>query len=250
MNSSNFSLKDKTILITGASSGIGYCTAQIAADHGANIIAVARNEENLKKLIDSLPTGNHQYIPTDITNAEELASMVSKIDKVDGIVHSAGIVELAPIRFIKADVMDRIRKTNYDAAIFLIQEVLKKKKINKKSSIVLVSSISGLFGMKGNGMYAGTKAALIGIAKVMAHELSSSGIRVNCVAPGMVRTEITENTIKILSKEVVEADEAKYPLGYGDPEDVANPIIFLLSPASKWITGETIVVDGGRTSSI
>jgi len=245
-----FSLSGRTILVTGASSGIGYETCKIIAALGGRVIATARNENNLSNLINELEPGEHVYICGDIANPEDRTALIQKIPLIDGLVHSAGTVSLAPLKFIKEDVMDTIYNVNYKSAVLLMQELVKRKKINKGASIVLVSSIAGLFGMKGNGMYAGTKGALMSASRVFANELAAQQIRVNCVAPGMVKTAITEETIRQLSKEVVEADEAKYPLGYGEPEDVANPISFLLSNASKWITGQTLVLDGGRTCII
>jgi NAD(P)-dependent dehydrogenase (short-subunit alcohol dehydrogenase family) len=157
---------------------------------------------------------------------------------------------LAPAKFYSEELMNEMRSINFDSIVYLINLIFKKKKINKASSIVLVSSIAGLFGMKGNGIYAASKGALIAISKVWASEFAASKTRVNCVSPGMVKTEITSKSIEDLSLEVIQQDEKKYPLGYGDPVQVANPIVFLLSEASSWITGQNIVLDGGRTSTI
>ncbi|WP_244950708.1 SDR family NAD(P)-dependent oxidoreductase [Pedobacter suwonensis] len=217
---------------------------------GATVIASGRNEDNLRKLIGELKAGDHSYIRADITQASDRSKILDSIPSIDGFVHSAGVVMLAPLKFIKEETMDTIYNVNYKSVVLLLQGMVKAKKINKGASLVLVSSVAGLFGMKGNGMYAGTKGALISATKVFANELAAQKIRVNCIAPGMVRTAITEETINTLSAEVVAMDEAKYPLGYGEPEDVASPIAFLLSPASKWITGQTIVLDGGRTAII
>lgn len=245
-----FSLKGRNILVTGASSGIGFETCKTIAALGGNVIATARNEANLKSLINELGDERHKSIVADITSPEDRENLVKSIDGIDGLVHSAGIVLLAPLKFIKEETMDKIYEVNYKSVVLLMQILVKQKKINKGASIVFVSSVAGLFGMKGNGMYAGTKGALIAAANVFANELATQKVRVNCVAPGMVRTAITAESINQLSAEVIAADEAKYPLGYGNPEDVAQPISFLLSPASKWITGQTLVLDGGRTSVI
>jgi len=245
-----FSLENKNILVTGGSSGIGLETCKVIASLGGNVIATARNEANLHALINELGSDKHKFIQGDLTSDSDRQNIVACMPSIDGLVHSAGIVMLAPLKFIKEDVMDTIYNVNYKSIVLLLQTILKQKKINKGASIVFVSSVAGLFGMKGNGMYAGTKGALISATRVFANELSAQRIRVNCVAPGMVKTAITEETINQLSAEVVAIDEAKYPLGYGDPQDVANPVAFLLSSASKWITGQTIVLDGGRTCLI
>lgn len=244
-----FDLSGKKILVTGASSGIGYETCLAISRQGGTFIAIARRVELLEKLIEE--SGNeNSFILADLSQAEDIQKIVELMPNIDGIVHSAGIVTLAPVKFYSKELMNSIRETNFDSIALLINLITKKKKINKGSSIVLVASIAGLFGMKGNGIYAASKGALIAISKVWASEFSGNRIRVNCVSPGMVKTEITNKSIEDLSLEVIQQDEKKYPLGYGEAIQVANPIIFLLSEASSWITGQNLILDGGRTSTI
>lgn len=244
-----FDLSGKKILVTGASSGIGYETCLAISRQGGTFIAIARRVELLEKLIQE--SGNeNSFILADLSQTEDIQKIVELMPNIDGIVHSAGIVTLAPVKFYSKELMNSIRETNFDSIALLINLITKKKKINKGSSIVLVASIAGLFGMKGNGIYAASKGALIAISKVWASEFSSNRIRVNCVSPGMVKTEITNKSIEDLSLEVIQLDEKKYPLGYGETIQVANPIIFLLSEASSWITGQNLILDGGRTSTI
>jgi len=245
-----FSLKNRTILVTGASSGIGFETCRVIGDMGGNVIATGRNEQKLIALMESLANDRHRYIVADLSIEADRAAIINSLNGIDGFVHSAGVVMLAPLKFIKEAVMDEIYSINYKSVVLLMQALVKNKKLNKGASVVFISSIAGMFGMKGNGMYAGTKGALISVTKVFANELAGQKIRVNCVAPGMVRTAITQETVNQLSEEVVALDESKYPLGYGEPEDVANPVCFLLTDASKWITGQTLVLDGGRTCII
>src|SRR5690606_33940726 len=237
-----FKLTGKKFLVTGASSGIGYQTCLSINQQGGTFIAVARRVELLKKLISECGNEN-DFILADLSKTDDIEKLVEVIPHVDGIVHSAGIVALAPAKFYTKELMNSIRITNFDSITMLINLVVKKKKINKDSSIVLVSSIAGVFGMKGNGIYAASKGALISIAKVWANEFSNNKIRVNCVSPGMVKTDITNKSIEDLSLEVIKADEKKYPLGYGEVVQVANPIVFLLSDASSWITGQNIILD-------
>ncbi len=244
-----FDLSGKIILVTGASSGIGYETCLSISRQGGTFIAVARRVELLKKLIEECGNKN-SFILADLSQTEDIQKIVELMPNIDGIVHSAGIVTLAPVKFYSKELMNSIRETNFDSIALLINLITKKKKINKGSSIVLVASIAGLFGMKGNGIYAASKGALIAISKVWASEFSSNRIRVNCISPGMVKTEITNKSIEDLSLEVIQQDEKKYPLGYGEAIQVANPIIFLLSEASSWITGQNLILDGGRTSTI
>lgn len=244
-----FDLSGKIILVTGASSGIGYETCLAISRQGGTFIAVARRVELLEKLIEECGNKN-SFILADLTQVEDIQNVIEIMPNIDGIVHSAGVVKLAPAKFYTKEFMNSIRETNFDSITLLVNLITKKKKINKGSSIVLVASIAGLFGMKGNGIYAASKGALIAISKVWASELSSSRIRVNCVSPGMVKTDITNKSIEDLSLDVIQQDEKKYPLGYGEPSQVANPIIFLLSEASSWITGQNLVLDGGRTAII
>lgn len=244
-----FDLSGKKILVTGASSGIGYETCLAIARQGGSFIAVARRKDFLENLVEECGSGN-TFIAADLSKMDDIKAIVDQIENIDGIVHSAGIVSLAPVKFYSEELMNDMRSINFDSIAYLVNLIFKKKKINKGSSIVLVSSVAGLFGMKGNGIYAASKGALIAISKVWANEFASNKIRVNCVSPGMVKTEITSKSIENLSLEVIQEDEKKYPLGYGDPIQVANPIVFLLSEAGSWITGQNIVLDGGRTSTI
>lgn len=244
-----FNLTNKLILVTGASSGIGRETCLSISRQGGKFIAISRRKDLLENLINECENDN-KFIQADLTKIGDIHKVIELIPNIDGIVHSAGIVALAPAKFYTKELMDIMYETNFESIVFLINLLAKKKKINKGSSIVLVASIAGLFGMKGNGIYAASKGAMIAISKVWANEFSSNKIRVNCVSPGMVKTEITKKSIEDLSIEVIEQDEKKYPLGYGEAIQVANPIVFLLSEASSWITGQNLILDGGRTSTI
>ena len=242
-----FSLKDKTYLVTGASSGIGLATCKAINEMGGSCIGIGRNLETFRS---TFMDGKNRAIEFDLMNLELIEGLADQIDKIDGFVHSAGVVELNLIKFFKPELYNQIRVINLDSFIYLFSALLKKKKIKNGGSVVMVSSASGIFGLKGNGLYGMTKAALNIAAKTYASELAGQKIRVNTVAPGMVRTQINSNMLDTLGEDMIKADEAKYPLGYGLPEDVANPIVFLLSEAAKWITGEVMVIDGGRTASI
>ncbi len=249
MKDSNFSLIDKTILVTGATSGIGFeICKQIAVAEG-NFIGIGRNIEELQNYIDDNELELSKAIKFDLIDLDNIHLLVSELHiKIDGFVHSAGIAHVSPMHFFNYSDYENIRKINLDCVLVLFSELLKKKKINKQSSAVFISSISAIRGAKGNGLYAITKSALDTISKVYANELSSKHIRVNTLQPGMVQTEMSMQAETILSKEVMDIDRAKYPLGYGEAKDIALPVIFLLSNASKWITGQSIVIDGGRTS--
>jgi NAD(P)-dependent dehydrogenase (short-subunit alcohol dehydrogenase family) len=249
MKDTNFSLKDKIILVTGATSGIGLEICKQIGIAGGNFIGIGRNIEKLQNYIDDHKLEQSKVIKFDLVKIENIHLLVSKLTrKIDGFVHSAGIAHVSPMHFFNYSDYENIRKINLDCVLVLFSELLKKKKINKQSSVVFISSISAIRGAKGNGLYAITKSALDTISKVYANELSSKYIRVNTIQPGMVETEMSIKVENILSKEVMDVDRSKYPLGYGEAKDIALPVIFLLSSASKWITGQSIVIDGGRTS--
>jgi NAD(P)-dependent dehydrogenase (short-subunit alcohol dehydrogenase family) len=249
MKENKFSLVDKTIIVTGATSGIGLEICIQIAKAGGNFIGIGRNIEKLQNFIDEFKLEGSRVVKFDLAELENIQLLVSELPvKTDGFVHSAGIAHVSPMNFFNYEDYERIRKINLDSVLVLFSELIKKKKINKNSSVVFISSISAIRGAKGNGLYAITKAALDSICKVYANELSSKYIRVNTIQPGMVETEMSAQAENILSKEVMDIDRAKYPLGYGETIDIALPVVFLLSDASKWITGQSIVIDGGRTS--
>jgi NAD(P)-dependent dehydrogenase (short-subunit alcohol dehydrogenase family) len=249
MKDTNFSLKDKIILVTGATSGIGLEICKQITIAGGSFIGIGRDIKKLQNYIDDHKLEQSKAIKFDLVEIENLHLLVSKLTrKIDGFVHSAGIAHVSPMHFFNYSDYENIRKINLDCVLVLFSELLKKKKINKQASVVFISSISAIRGAKGNGLYAITKSALDTISKVYANELSSKYIRVNTIQPGMVETEMSMQAENILSKEVMDIDRSKYPLGYGEAKDIALPVIFLLSSASKWITGQSIVIDGGRTS--
>jgi NAD(P)-dependent dehydrogenase (short-subunit alcohol dehydrogenase family) len=249
MKDSDFSLNDKTILVTGATSGIGLEICKQIAIAGGHFIGIGRNIEKLQQYIAASKLEGSKAVKFDLIELKNIHLLISDLStKIDGFVHSAGIANVSPMHFFNYSDYENIRKINLDCVLVLLSELLKKKKINKKSSVVFISSISAIRGAKGNGLYAITKSALDTIGKVYANELSSKYIRVNTIQPGMVETEMSKQAENILSKEVMDIDRSKYPLGYGEAKDIALPVIFLLSNASKWITGQSIVIDGGRTS--
>ena len=251
MKDNNFSLNGKTILVTGATSGIGFEVCKQIAIAGGHFIGIGRNIEKLQNYIDDNKLKQSKAVKFDLVDLENIHLLVAGLTiKIDGFVHSAGIAQISPMHFFNYSDYENIRKINLDCVLVLFSELLKKKKINKQSSVVFISSISAIRGTKGNGLYAITKSALDTISKVYANELSSKYIRVNTIQPGMVQTDMALEAENILSKEIMDADRSKYPLGYGEAQDIALPVVFLLSSASKWITGQSIVIDGGRTSCL
>lgn len=243
-------LINKHILITGASSGIGRSTALIAAAKGARVTVVARRESELKSLMQELVLINklsHSYIVLDLTDNEAIDSKISKIDPIDGLVHSAGIVFPLPIKFIRKKHIEKVWGINSIAPILFTATLLTNKLINPNASIVFVSSISTVHPYVGGALYSSSKSAIESYSKNLALELSGSKIRSNVVSPALVKTEIFNQTIESSEASKISVYEKKYPFGFGEPEDVANAILFFLSDSSKWITGQNLVLDGGLT---
>lgn len=241
-----FHLYNKTILVTGASSGIGKQIAKSISDMGGNVIITGRNKERLDETFSSLDIKyNNVCITADLLNKEELSSLVNQLPAIDGIVHCAGIVKPFPIKFLTEEKIQETFQSNYNMQVLLMAQVTRQKKLSKNASVVFISSISATHPHKGGALYSGSKAAIESLSKVTALEFYPLGIRSNCISPAMVKTPMYEYAEKGASKETLDEHINKYPLGVGSPEDVANTAVFLLSGASKWITGITITLDGG-----
>lgn len=243
-----FSLEGKTVLVTGASSGIGKATAIECSRIGARIIAVGRNEERLESTFIELETTGCEKRIVELTDGEQVKKLVESVPVLDGVVCSAGIFTSLPFQFATPEKMEREFHVNVFSTAELVRLLIRKKKIKCEGSIVFLSSIGGTrITNIGNGIYGATKGALAALAKNLAVELAPKGIRVNCIMPGMTDTpmihydEITEAQLR--------ADMARYPLGrYCRPEEIAYGAIYLLSDASSFTTGAELVIDGGFTA--
>lgn len=248
INYNPFSLEDKTILVTGASSGIGRATAVECSRLGANVVISARNEERLEETKKMMAEGEHQIVPLDLANNDSIEEFVASLPKLDGVVLNAGYTSLSPLPFIKEENLKSILQVNTIAPILLLRTLLKKKKITKNSSVVFTSSLAGLGCTSvGNAMYTASKGAISSFIKCAALELAPKNIRVNAVCPGMVDTGILDKGL--ITEEQLKQDSKNYPLGrYGKPEEIAYAIIYLLSDASSWTTGTNLVIDGGVTT--
>lgn len=244
-----YSLSGKTILVTGASSGIGRITAIECAKLGATLVITGRNAERLNSTFQTLEGEGreHKQIIADLSSEEEIKKLVAELPKLDGCVNNAGVVKLLPIQFISSEELERTQKINLIAPILLTKYLVKKKLLNNPSSIVFVSSASGVYRVSyGNSIYATTKCGIDAFMRNSALELAGKGIRCNSVNPAMVDTNILANGQ--LTAEQYEEDKKNYPLGrYGKPEDVAHAVIYLLSDAASWVTGTAIKLDGGMT---
>lgn len=246
-NYNPFSLSGKTVLVTGASSGIGQETAIQCSKMGANVIITARNEERLKETLSQMEGGGHNMIIADQTKQDEIESLVSQVDQINGLVLCAGKPKTLTFQFCTREYFNDVFDINFFAPVELLRLLVKKKKIVKESSVVFVSSIGGTrsYGV-GNGIYASSKSAIDAIMKTSAKELAVKKIRVNSVNPGMVETKLIH--VGNFTDEQLEADKKTYPLQrYGNPIDIALGIVYLLSDASSWITGYPLVIDGGKS---
>lgn len=247
MSYNPYSLEGKTILITGASSGIGQATAVECSRLGAKVVITARKEERLKQTISMMEGDNHSYIIADLSIPDDIEKIVEQSSQIDGLVNNAGLNVGGLIPFIKNEDLDRIMVANLNAPILLTHFFVKKKKIAKGGSIVFTSSIGKQVVAPGNSMYAATKGGLSAFMKNAALELGAKSIRCNAVLPGMVETPLKTGKATI-TEEQWEINRQLYPLKrFGTPEDVAYAIIYLLSDASAWMTGTELVIDGGRS---
>jgi len=242
-----FSLSGKTILITGASSGIGKATAIECSKMGAKVIITARNVERLEQTIKQMAGSDHEYIQADLSKSEDIKKLISNLPEIDGLVNNAGISKPTLTQFISEEVVNDIFLVNTSGPIYLTQGLLKQKRIKNKGSIVFTSSISGLACSEvGESLYSASKAAINGFVKGAAIELATKGIRLNTVNPGLIDTNIFDEGI--ITKEQLEEKKKKYPLRrFGKPEEVAYAIIYFLSDASLWTTGANLIIDGGYT---
>lgn len=244
-----FSLEGKTILVTGASSGIGRGTAIECAKMGAKVVLSGRNETRLQDTFASLEGGGHVVLCGDLNSEETRKEIVGKMPELDGIVYCAGISQIKMAKFMDLPSLESVFQTNVFSPLMLNTLLLKKKKIKKNSSVIFISSISGIYRSQiGEGGYGATKAALAGYVKSLALELSAQGIRVNTIHPGVVETPLLEVSIGTFGEGELEALRQKYPLKrFGQPEDIARCAVYLLSDASEWMTGSNILIDGGFT---
>jgi NAD(P)-dependent dehydrogenase (short-subunit alcohol dehydrogenase family) len=242
-----FSLESKTLLITGASSGIGKATAIECSKMGAKVIICGRNKQRLEDTYHQLENGNHSMIITDLSNEEGIEILLSQLPLVDGIVHCAGLTKNIPFQFATRENLDEVFNVNFYAPAEITRKALKLKKIAKNGSIVFISSIAGVFcSAVASSIYSASKGAINGLVKGMALDLAPKGIRVNCVNPGVIETNIFDSGA--ITEEQFEKDKERYPLKrFGQPKEVAFAAIYLLSDASGWVTGSNLLIDGGFT---
>lgn len=242
-----FSLEGKRVLVTGASSGIGRATSTACAGMGATVMLAGRDKERLDETLSMMQAENaeHQCFQADLTDGASLTALVDALPALDGAVLCAGKGLTLPVQFCDRERFDDIFEVNFFATVELLRLLYKKKKLTKAASVVILSSMGGTHVFSGgNGIYGASKAALDSFAKFAAKEFAARKIRVNTICPAMVDTPLIHRGT--VSDEQLAENAKTYPLKrYGNPEDVANAAVYLLSDASAWVTGTSMIVDGG-----
>ena len=244
-NYNPFSLASKTVLITGASSGIGRETALECAHMGASVVLTGRDRDRLDETMSLIEGNDKASIIADLTVADDVERLIEALPSLDGAVLCAGNSMTLPLQFGTRDKFDDMFDINFFAPVELLRLLYKKKRLNKGASVVLIASIGGTHSfMPGNGIYGASKAALNSVMKYAAREFASRRIRVNSICPGMVDTPLIHRGT--ITEEQLAEDAKRYPLGrYGKPSDIAHGAVYLLGDASSWLTGHDLVIDGG-----
>ena len=244
-----FSLQDKIAIVTGASQGIGKTTAELFSKSGAHVVCIARNEEKIKNLANTISKNGHSasYFPCDISDGDliqnTIKSVINDYGKIDILINNAGITRDSLVLRMKDHQWDEVLNTNLKGAFYATKSVLRSMMKNKYGRIINITSIVGLQGNSGQSNYSASKAGLIGFSQSVAKEVASRGITINCIAPGWIETEMTNNLSQDIKSEIIK----NIPIGKtGTTEDIAYTALFLASKESKYITGQTITVDGGR----
>lgn len=240
-----FTLVEKTVLVTGASSGIGLATAIECSRMGANLVVTGRDKERLESCLNSLQGKSNHLVQADLSCKEELEQLVNQVPILDGVVICAGQGTTLPIRSANTQKYQEIFDINFFAPVELLRLLLKSKKLNNGASVVIIASIGGTYKFEpANAIYGTSKAAIYSFMKFAALEFAGKGIRVNSICPGMIETPLMKNGR--FSEEQLEAYKGAYPLKrFGTPNEIGQAAIYLLSDAASWVTGTSLVIDGG-----
>ncbi|MGP8214213.1 MAG: SDR family NAD(P)-dependent oxidoreductase [Bacteroidia bacterium] len=248
--STPFHLTGKTILVTGASSGIGRQIAISCSNMDAKVVITGRDKDRLDETFKQLKGTGHVQLICNLLSEDERIKFCEAIPALDGVVHCAGIVSPTPAKYIEEKHIRQVMGSNFEISVLLTGRLMRCNKINRNASFVFMSSISAHYPYNGGSLYTASKAAIEAYSKNLAFENYTRGIRSNCLAPAMVETPIYEQTKVGMYGADPEKYPSLYPLGIGKPEDVANAAIFLLSDASKWITGTELLMDGGYSLTL
>ena len=241
-----FSLEGKTILVTGASSNIGRQIAIKCSEMGAKVIVSARSVERLQETVSKMEGEGHQIIDCDLSDVDQIPALVDQVSDLDGIIMCAAIFRTTPIRNNRRKYTEEMFNTNTFANIDLVQLLLKKRKIKDGGSILFISSVAAHRPYAGNALYSASKGAINSFCQVLAIEQGCKKIRANCISPGIIKRDlqIREGAV---TQEELKKEEARFPLGFGHTEDIAYASVYMMSDASKWVTGTNMIVDGGQS---
>jgi NAD(P)-dependent dehydrogenase (short-subunit alcohol dehydrogenase family) len=246
-------LNNKVIVISGSSSGIGRSCAIRCSEQGAKVALLGRDETRLKETLSKLSGEGHKFYCQDLVEYDKLKDLVSRIAEdigvISGFIHSAGIEIVLPLKLTEPHHFERAFAVNVISGFELTKHIVKKKNVDPDgASIIYISSVMGVTGQPTKTVYSATKGALISGTRSLAVELARYSIRVNCVSPAVVKTGMSQAMMDKTTSDAVEEIIKAHPLGIGQPKDVADTCVFLLSDSAKWITGTNIVVDGGYVS--
>lgn len=245
MNNAIFSLEGKTILVTGASSGIGKATAIECSKQGATVLLLGRNLERLKQAMEECQGTGHSIVQFDLSDIDNIPSLLGMLPDLDGVVHSAGVNTKYLVKNVNREKIDELLHTNYYAPVLITQLLLKNKKLRKNASMVFISSISAAYASVSNALYASSKAALNAFVRCLAMEIAPRGMRANVIQPGVIETPILQ---AYAMTDELQDFKKSCPLGHpGEPSDIANGCVYLLSEVSKFTTGTILTIDGGLT---
>lgn len=244
VSSNPFSLEGRRILVTGASSGIGEAAARMCANMGANVIACGRNTERLETVVAGLAGSGHQMVVGDLTDPAARQAVVDAVPALDGCVFSAGVVSLAPMRMVSQRHLDALFAVNYNSPILLTQALLAKRKLAPGASLVYVSALAEHTAPFATGVYSGTKGALESTVRTIASEIAKQNMRANCVSPGYVATPMMDGLRSVMNSDSKMEMAALGPI---EPDDVAAGIVYLLAPASRWVSRTSVPIDAGLT---
>lgn len=240
-------IKDKKILITGATSGIGLALCKFLLNHNCTVIAIGRDETKIYDLQNKYKL-ELQFVSLDLTDFSSYSKIFDIAlagQKLDGFAHCAGIEETLPLKMYDPESIANIFNINVFSGIELLRSFSKKKYSNDGASVVYISSVMGELGQPGKIGYCSTKSAVLGIVKSSALELAKRRFRVNSISPGVVNTPMTKKLFSQIEEVNIERIKQMHPLDIGEVEDVVPMIAFLLSDNSRWITGQNIKIDGG-----
>ena len=251
MSFNPFDLTGKTIVVTGASSGIGRQCAIDCSRMGARVILIARNRERLKDTFDNLQGENHLMFVADLTDSNKVMEVAghigNEVGKINGLVNCAGVSATLPLKLMGHDKIEDLLKSNVVSAFDLTRELSKVKRMEDGSSIIFIASVMGCVGESGKSLYSLSKGALIAGARSLACEFARRRIRVNSISPGAILTPINAELPHMADPERKAILESQHLLGIGETSDVSNGVIYLLSDASRWVTGQNLIIDGGYT---